>query len=211
MTRALIFDMDGVIVDSNPFHKKAWQQFCASHQCDLSDEDMERYIYGKTNHDAIRHVFGEVSAAQEEKYTQQKEALYRDLSKPHLAAVSGLSKFLAEAKSKGVPMAVGTSAPPENVDFVLDGLRLRHYFKVIVDVTMVKNGKPDPEVYLLVAQKLDVNPADCTVFEDSLSGIKAGRAAGMRVIGITTTHSKAELAPLCDEVIDDFNTAPLPA
>lgn len=207
---ALIFDMDGVIVDSNPFHKKAWQQFCADHSCKLSDEDMERYIYGKTNADALKHVFGELTPAEEDEYTRQKEGLYRSLSKPYLAIVSGLSEFLAQARANNIPMAVGTSAPPENVDFVLDGLTIRHYFQVIVDATMVKHGKPDPEVYLTTAKKLGVSPSDCIVFEDSLSGIKAGKSAGMKVIGITTTHTKAELAPLCDGVIKDFTEATLP-
>lgn len=202
----LIFDMDGVIIDSNPFHKTAWKAFCEKHSCSLTNDELQQYVYGKTNEDALRHVFGnDLTTTQINEYAQQKEETYRELFKPHLTALPGLAVFLEKAKSMFAELAVATSAPPENVDFVMDTLNLRRFFSIIVDETQVTKGKPDPEIYLKTAKLLQANPKQCIVFEDSLSGIQAAKNAGMVVIGVTTTHSAEELADKVDATIEDFN------
>jgi len=205
MKPALIFDMDGVIIDSNPFHKRAWEAFCQAHGHHLTQEELEKKVYGKTNHDCIIGLFGELPEMEIQALADKKEALYREIFLPSLAPVPGLSAFLELAPQWFETMAVATSAPPLNVDFTLDNLNIRHYFKTIVDETMVSRGKPDPEVYLTTATCLGRKPEDCVVIEDSLAGIQAAKSAGMKVIGITTTHSPEELAPLVDLVIRDFN------
>jgi beta-phosphoglucomutase-like phosphatase (HAD superfamily) len=107
--------------------------------------------------------------------------------------VTGLSALLAVAKSTGIKIALATSAPPENVELTLGTLGIDHYFDVIVDNTMVTRGKPDPEVYLKAVQKLGLPTEKCVVFEDSLAGVKSALDAGLRVVGVTTTHNHHEL------------------
>ena len=204
----LIFDMDGVLVDSNPFHKQAWQSFSTQLGCAITEEVLEKSVYGKTNRDALTFLLNrELSAQETQQFADEKEALYRELFKPHLQPVTGLNAFLDQMQHERVfeSLAIATSAPPDNVDFVLDGLSLRSYFSIIVDETMVTRGKPDPEIYLKTAERLHAKPDECWVIEDSYSGIESARQAGMRVIGITTTHSAEELSPRVHCVISDFN------
>jgi len=201
----LIFDMDGVIVDSNPYHKQAWTLFCQGVKNTITNEEMQTHIFGKTNEDALTYLYGDtLSPEQIMQLAREKEVLYRQLFHPHIKAPNGLTDFLKQCNHHGVYPSIATSAPPDNVDFVLDSLQLRSYFSLIVDETMVKKGKPDPEIYLLTAQKLGIAPSNCVVFEDSLSGTVAARSAGMNVIGVTTTHTRQELAPYVDACIDDF-------
>jgi beta-phosphoglucomutase len=202
----LVFDMDGVIVDSNPFHQEAWRAFCRMHGCALADDELRRYVYGRTNADALRHLFGDcLDAGMIERYASQKEQCYRELFRPHLEPLPGLLTFLGKARGCFAGLAVATSAPPENVDFVLDTLNLRRFFPVIVDETLVSRGKPDPEIYLKTAALLGAKPSACIVFEDSPSGIRSAKDAGMAVVGVSTTHAKEELAGKTDWVADDFS------
>ncbi|MEB3286691.1 MAG: HAD family phosphatase [Vampirovibrionales bacterium] len=211
MKPALIFDMDGVIVDSNPFHKLAWQEFCKKYHCEMNDEELKTNVYGKTNHDVVPFIFEQklkqapLSEAQIQTYTREKEQLFQDLFRPHITATPGLLDFLPIVQHWFSSLAIGTSAPTMNVNFTLDALGIRSFFPIIVDDTEIKNGKPDPEIYLTVAEKLAMAPKDCIVIEDSLAGVEAAKRAGMSVIGITTTHSKKELEKEVDLVIDDFS------
>src|SRR5262249_41901590 len=145
--------------------------------------------YGRHNAQIVRDFFG--ADLSEEEVTargRQKEELYREMLAGCVeeSLVPGLREFLQ--RYKDFPMAVATNAEPENVDFVLDGADLRGYFRAIVDGHQVCNPKPAPDVYLLAAKLLGVDPASCLVFEDSHSGAAAGVAAGMRVIGLRTTY-----------------------
>ncbi|MCY7358570.1 MAG: HAD family hydrolase, partial [Rudanella sp.] len=118
--------------------------------------------------------------------------------------VPGLPDFLRALKAAGIKTAVGTSAPVENLDFVMEKLGLRDYFDVLLHEKLVIRPKPDPEIYQLAMQMLGVSPADSVIFEDSMTGIKAARAAGARVVGVATTHTRDELAEVADLVIQDF-------
>ena len=201
---AVIFDMDGVIIDSNPYHKEAWLQFAEKYNIELKEEEVPEKIYGKTNTTALRDVFQkDFSPEENEKLGEEKEAIYRDLHGKDLEPIAGLRKLLAMLKQHQVPMAVATNAPVSNVDFIMEKTGLRPYFSVVIDSSSVKNGKPDPEIYLKSAERLGVMPERCIVIEDSVPGAEAGIRAGMKVVAITTTHSKEELDKT-DLVIDAY-------
>jgi len=200
---AFLFDMDGVIVDSNPFHKIALKQFCAGRGFELTDEYLHTKIYGRTNRDWIQAVFGQLTDEEITRYGDEKEALYRTLYANDIEPVPGLISFLEKTHQQEIPCAIGTSAQRANVDFVLTRTGTKKYFPVILDESFVTNGKPHPEIYIKAAAALGFPTSHCVVFEDSVSGVKAGKSAGCKVVGITTTHSAEELA-LTDMIIDNF-------
>jgi len=202
---AVIFDMDGVIVDSNPFHKVALKQFCEKHGYFLSDDELRGRIFGRTNKDWLTSLFnGKVTAQQVKEFEAEKESLFREIFAPHIKPVKGLISFLKMLETRQIPRAVATSAPPANVEFTLEKTGTQKFFQVVVDGDAVENGKPHPEIYLKAAAAIHFSPQNCIIIEDSLSGIAAGRQAGCKVIGITTTHTREELQNT-DLVIDDFS------
>lgn len=205
---AVLFDMDGVIVDTNPAHKIAILKFCDTHNKRLSDEELVKYIWGRTNKEWIRYLFGEdTSDAQLKVYADEKELLFRTIYEPDVKLLNGLQAFLDMLKQNNIPMAVGTSAPRTNVDFIFKHTGIEKYFDAVLDEAFVTIGKPNPEIYIKAAKALNYDPADCIVLEDSFAGVKAGKAAGSKVIGITTTHSDQELIPVgADLTASDFTS-----
>lgn len=204
MLRALLFDMNGVVVDDMPFHERAWMALAARHGHTLSTVEFRREMSGRRNRDNLRHIFGDSLPESEARaYQIEKETAYRDSFRPYLAPLAGLVPLLIEGREAGLRTAVATSAPKENIDFVLDGLDLRRRFDVVVGEAEVGKAKPDPEIYLTAAARLGVDATECIVFEDSLAGVSSGQAAGMPVVGVTTTHTADELRH-CALVIADF-------
>ncbi len=184
----MIFDMDGVLVDSNPIHRQAWAAFNRRFGIETTDE-MHQRMYGKRNDQIVRDFFGEGLAPEEiAARGAEKEELYRRMVGERLEEilVPGLRAFLE--RYKDTPKAIATNAEPANVNFLLDRAGLRRYFEVVVDGHQVTHPKPHPEVYLKAAALLGADPRDCVVLEDSHSGVQAGLAAGMTVIGIRTTY-----------------------
>lgn len=200
---AVIFDMDGVIVDTNPYHKISLQQFCERYGFQLTDEELINRIYGRTNNEWIQNLFGPLPKDRLLQLGEEKEAMFREIYKEAIKPLPGLEDFLIALEVLNIPTAIGTSAPRSNVDFVLEGTGLGKYFSVILDQSDVEQGKPNPEIYLKAASRLDMTPARCLVFEDSLSGVEAAKRAGTKVVGVTTTHSFVELAHT-DFAIPDF-------
>jgi beta-phosphoglucomutase len=196
--------MDGVIVDSNPTHKIALKQFCKEHGYDLSESDLREKIYGRTNKDWLLNLFGNLDAETIRKYAEEKEALFRSLYND-IKPVAGLIPFLDKLDMLNISRAIATSAPRANVDFTLQKTNTGKYFNTVLDDSFVTEGKPNPQIYLKSAQALGFDPSNCIVLEDSLSGVKAGKRAGCKVIGITTTHTREELNET-DLVIDDFES-----
>ena len=197
---ALVFDMDGVVVDSNPVHRQAWLVYNRQFGIE-TDEAMQQRMYGKHNGEIVRDFFGPGLSAEEVfAHGAAKEALYRRIIEPELERrlVPGVREFLA--RHAAAPLALATNAEPANVAFILKNADLARYFRVTLDGHAVRNPKPHPEVFLRAAELLTVPPADCIVFEDSHSGVTAARAAGMRTVGLRTTH--ADLA--AGLLIDDF-------
>jgi beta-phosphoglucomutase len=198
---ALIFDMDGVMVDSNPLHREAWIAFNRRYGVETTEAMLER-MYGRRNDQIVRDYFGGGLAPEEVAARgAAKEELYREMigGRIEQILVPGLRPFLD--LYRGAPMAVASNAEPENVDFLMDRAGLRCYFRAVVDGHQVRHPKPHPEIYQRAAALLHVEPANCVVFEDSPTGIAAARAAKMRVIGIRTTHDNL---PETDITADNF-------
>ena len=203
---ALIFDMDGVIIDSNPLHRQAWAAFNRSYGLETT-EAMQRRMYGKRNDQIVRDYFGEgISPEEVDARGRAKERLYREMltGRTEEMLVPGLRAFLE--RYRDLPMGVGSNAEPENIALVLDETGLRRYFRAVVDGHQVRHAKPHPEVYLRVAELLETDPAECVVFEDSHSGAAAAVAAGMRVIGISTTDDSLSGTSI---TIDNFRSGDL--
>lgn len=157
--------------------------------------------------ETLKRVFGaDHDKAYLKELLREKEEFYRQEYAPHLVAIKGLESLLAELKSDGVKMAMATSATKEDIQFILDKVPIRDDFDRIVNSSMVKKPKPDPQIFLKAAELLQVPPERCVVFEDSLAGIAAANAAGMKVIGITTGHPADELRSVVDLVIEDYTS-----
>ncbi len=197
----LIFDMDGVIVDSNPMHRQAWEAFNRRFGLETTEE-MQQRMYGRRNDQIVRDFFGDGLTPEEvERRGAAKEELYREMVGDRIEEylVPGVRQFLQAHHD--VPMALASNGEPANVTFLLDRAGLRPYFRAVVDGHQVNHPKPDPEIYLRAAELLEANPADCIVFEDSESGVEAARAAGMRIVLLTTTHGNL---PGASVSVDNF-------
>ena len=203
---ALIFDMDGVLVDSNPLHRESWIAFNRRYGLETTPAMLER-MYGKRNDDIVRDYFGDFLSPEElAARGAEKEELYREMVGGRLeeSLVRGLRGFLE--RHRDVPKAIASNAEPKNVNFVLDKAGVREYFQVIVDGSQVSRPKPDPEIYLRAAELIGILPQNCIVLEDSHSGVQAGVAAGMRVIGLRTTYVNLPGASIC---VDNFESGDL--
>jgi beta-phosphoglucomutase family hydrolase len=201
---SVVFDMDGVLVDNRAFHYRAWRRFAEKHSLPFDEARFTAKLFGHTNPDILRGLFGyPVEAELGERFAAEKEALYRKLHHGNVRPARGLVRLLDGLRRDGATLAVATVAPRENLDFVLDETGLRPYFGVLVDVSAVRRGKPDPEIYLKAAELLARPPARCAAVEDSLPGLQSARAAGMKVVAVMTTHEAADLAD-ADIVVPDF-------
>jgi HAD superfamily hydrolase (TIGR01509 family) len=200
---AVIFDMDGVIVHSNPTHKTTINEFCTKYGLKVSDEELREKVYGRTNQDWIPAVFGDITQEKLDELADEKEQMFRDVFDPNEHEVSGIIDFLDRLRDNDIKMVVATSAPADNADHILKGLGIEDYFDAVLNSSHVKKSKPDPEPYLKAAKAVDVSPKDCIVFEDSISGVQSGLGAGAKVVGVATTHSHQELNA-CQLVVDDF-------
>jgi beta-phosphoglucomutase family hydrolase len=186
-TLALIFDMDGVLVHSMPLHTLAWERYLDT--LGIRIENLEQRMHGKRNSELVRELISaDLPADIIFQHGAEKERLFREmLVNEGLSqyAIPGLHEFLV--RHRDVPKAVASNAEPQNIDFVLDRYHLRAFFPVTVNGMQVKRPKPFPDVFLEAARRLNTEPKNCIVFEDSPTGVEAARAAGMRVVGVETT------------------------
>ena len=193
--RAVLFDMDGVVIDNLPYHVDAWLLYCESHGIHLTREIFYKDLNGLNSKDTFEWLLKrEITREEIIEMEEEKEEIYRGFYKPFLSPAPGLMDFLALLKANGIKTALGTSAGPGNIDFILDGLGIRAEFDAVIGGAEVTKGKPDPEIYVRAAGLVHVSPEDCWVIEDSLQGIEAGLSAGMKVVGMTTSHSPDELS-----------------
>lgn len=195
--RAVIFDIDGTIVDNMHLHAEAFGVFAERHGLPpLTQADRAR-LDGRRNSEIFPILFKrEVSRDEWQAYEHEKEGLYRELSKGRLAPMKGLSSLIERLTSESIPVALATSAPKPNVVHTLAELGLGPAFSVIVRGDEVARGKPAPDVFIEAARRLGVDPDDCLVFEDAPMGIEAAHAAGMRVVALTTSFHASHFAQL---------------
>jgi beta-phosphoglucomutase len=192
-TRAVIFDMDGVLVDSGAHHRAAWRALLAELAVPEPEEFWRRTI-GRPSEEAVPLLLGRaMPPAEARRLARRKQEHYTRAAQAGLPAVPGAPAFVRALVQQGVPRGVATSARRIDADRLLAALALRELFDVVVTAEDVRLGKPDPEVYLRAAAGLGVEPAACVVFEDAPVGIRAARAAGMRAIGIAGSSAAEEL------------------
>ena len=205
---AVIFDMDGVIIHSNPLITKAWRKFFESQNILLTDEQLKHCVFGRTSGDTLRMVIDKpMDANTIRAYQQTVETEVQALYRSEGTLIPGFKAFVESLKASNIAVAIATAAPPLNVEAVLQMSDTASYFAIITNADDVHQSKPHPEVYLTTAKKLGIDPQSCIVFEDSFSGIQSAKSAGMKVIGVTTTHSAEEFAGITDAVINDFTKA----
>ena len=183
--RALLFDLDGVIIDSMPLHAEAWRTYLD--RLGIACDDIDSRMYGHRNDEIVTHIIGgDLNPETIFAHGAAKEQLFREMMRARLHAllVPGVVDFLESAH--GFPMALVSNAETANIDFVLDGTGLRRHFQVIVDGHQVDRPKPYPDIYLRAAELLGVPAERCIIFEDSPTGIAAARASGARVVGVRT-------------------------
>lgn len=203
--KAIIWDLDGTLIDSAAYHWEAWQSVMAAEHFNL---DYEQYVadFGKRNDEILR---GRLGADLSEEFIQRislaKEEKYRAAVRSRgLELLPGAAQWLERLKSMGVRQALGTSAPRGNIDAVFDALEIAKYFDAVMSSEEVKQGKPHPDVFLAAAEKLEIEPPSCLVIEDAPAGIEAARRAGMKVVGVRTTHPHLE----ADLVVDSLDLLP---
>ena len=183
MLSGVIFDMDGVIVDSHPVHKKAWRRFLERQGRTLDDADLDFIMDGRKREEILRHFLGELSDDEVQDLGHQKDAFFLQESNT-MAMIEGVPEFLQQLTQANIRLAVGSAGSHGRVNHILQSFGLRKFFQAIVTGDRVTAGKPDPAVFQLASSEMGVAPSETLVFEDSVSGVNAAKAAGMKCIGI---------------------------
>ena len=207
MAKSVIFDLDGTMIDNMMVHHRAWQSKLAEYGIEMTVDEVQRRIHGVNIEILEREFPGRFTIDERILIAKEKEETYRHIYAPELELLTGLPKLLHDLKAANILMAVGSAAPPENVDFVLNTLNLWHYFNAVRHSGDVDRGKPDPQVYEMLLDEIAVSPDDCIIFEDSRTGAIAASRAGCKVIIVTTTHQPAEFSdvPGVIKFISDFS------
>jgi beta-phosphoglucomutase len=204
--KAFLFDLNGTMINDMDFHIRAWHRILNELGANISLERMKEECYGKNN-ELLERIFpGRFTEEEKNRMSLEKEKQYQLEFKPHLQLLPGLADFLEQAHYAGIKMAIGSAAIMFNIDFVLDNLKIRHYFDALISADDVRTSKPDPETFLSCAAQLNMPPADCIVFEDAPKGVEAALNAGMEVMVLTTMHTREEFAqyPNIIAFIKDF-------
>lgn len=209
MLTAILFDLDGTLVNTDPLHYKAWQEILREYGLEIDDPFYKKRISGRLNPVIIQDILPQLSLIEGQQVAEEKEARFRELA-PELKPLAGLSEVLAWVDERGLKRAVVTNAPRKNVHFMLQALDLTNTFQTVVLAEEAEAGKPDPAPYQLALRYLDVSPESVIAFEDSPSGVRSSVGAGIPTIGIASTHNPKNLYD-CGAilVVSDFTEAPL--
>jgi HAD superfamily hydrolase (TIGR01509 family) len=202
--RGAIFDLDGVLVDSHPVHMRAWKRFLLGIRKTANDQNLEFILEGRKREDILRHFLGDLTEEQVRFYGLQKELLFREEAKT-IKTIPGVREFLNQLHQASIPMAVATCGGSDRVGYLLGVLMLREYFQVIVTGDDVKEGKPDPTIFNEAARRVGLRAEDLLAIEDSVSGVRAAKAAGMKCLGIAVPARAQKLREAgADWVLPNF-------
>jgi beta-phosphoglucomutase len=208
--RAVIFDLDGTLVNNMPWHAQAFDAFVARHRLPPMDMAMRERTDGKRNKEIFPMLFArELTPADVERLEEEKEGMYREISRGRLEPLGGLVRLLDRLDAHGIAAGVATSGPRKNVAHTLAEIGLADRFRAIARGDQVPRGKPAPDVFLHAAHLLGVAPADCLAFEDAPLGVASARNAGMYCVAVTSTYSHELLSasnPAPHATYDDFQT-----
>jgi beta-phosphoglucomutase family hydrolase len=200
---AVIWDMDGVIVDTGIYHFRSWQ-YAFQQEGKLFTEEDFKHIFGQRNDTNIRNMLGEnITQSKIEAVSAVKEEYFRQSIGDGLKPFPGVLRMLNILKENSIAAAIASSAPLENIELILRNLAIRDYFQAIVFGKEVNEGKPSPQVFLLAAKKLEVEPFRCIVIEDAVAGVTGAKRAGMKCIAVTNTHSSDKLSE-ADLIVDSL-------
>ncbi len=206
--RGVVFDLDGTLTDNMGLHALAFERFCARHGLPPMTLERRAGFDGKRNRDIFPHLFERALTPGElRQLSDEKEALYRELSVGRLRPLPGLERLLELLRRRQVPVAVATSSPAENVPHTLGELGLLQEFRHVVRSDEVAHGKPAPDVFLAAVERLGLPPADCLAFEDAPLGVASALAAGLTCVAVTTSFDDAALAehgPAPDFCVPDY-------
>jgi HAD superfamily hydrolase (TIGR01509 family) len=202
--QAVIFDMDGVIIDSHPAHRRAWRKFLHSMGRNVTNHELDFILDGRKRAEILRYFLGEISQAQLEEHGKRKDDFFHDLEM-EVKPIPGVVSFLDVLQKRKIATAVATSASESRARSTLARLHLTHHFQAVITGGDVEKGKPDPAIYSLACQRLNIAPQNALAIEDAVSGIRAARGAGLRCVGVSI-HQPAEdlMAAGADCVIDNF-------
>ena len=205
MIKGIIFDMDGTIVDSLPYHYEAWKIFFTENKVENFAEKLNEYKGGGTL-DLMRTVYGNQYSKKElKKMSEDKEKIFRKIYKGEIKQILGFTKFLKELKSKNIMIGLASNAIRKNVTMIINELEIYDHFDSIICGDEVINGKPNPEMFNETIDRFNINKDECLIFEDSLEGVLAAKNSGIKVIGITSSSSNKVLTDAgCVMSISDY-------
>ena len=207
MLKAIIFDLDGTLVDSLPYHHESWRIFFKNNNLEEHDfsEVLKEYKGGGTL-ELMTSVFGDMYTKDElKKMTDDKEIIFRDIYKSKIYPIEGLKQFLDNLKENNILLSIGSNAIRENVLMTIEELSITNYFSSIICGDEVSRGKPDPEMFVKTLSNLNVSRDECIIFEDSIEGVKAAKNADIKVIGVTSSQSSEKLKSVgAFKTIDDY-------
>lgn len=196
MLKAVLFDLDGTLANTDPIHFQVWQTLLAPYGMTVDQEFYDRHISGRLNPDIVRDLLPQLSPAEGVTFSADKEAQFRTMAANQLQRMPGLSDFLHHIQQQDYATALVTNAPRSNAEFMLQTLALEGVFHPVIIADDLPKGKPDPIPYQTALNQLGLQPDEALVFEDSPTGVRAATAAGIPTIGVTSTHSNATLCQL---------------
>lgn len=203
MTAAILWDLDGVIVDSGRYHYASYKRLFGEMGIDISEERFFAAMFGRRNWDIIRDVLPGATEAEAHRLAEQKERFFRELVAGNIAALPGALDLLRRAHEAGLKQSIVSSTPRENIELIVRTLGVADFLDAIVGEEDSERGKPDPQPFTTAADRLGVPYGECIVIEDAPEGIAAGKAAGMRCLGVATTRP-AERLTQADLVVDSL-------
>lgn len=202
--RGVIFDMDGVLVDSGPAHLESWQALAREYSGQPITPGQFAATFGQRSYDIIRALLGVDDPDEIRRLDDRKEAIYRDLIRDAVPVMPGAIECVRRLHAAGLSLAIGSSGPPENIRLVCEGMSLQSAFAAIITGADVTRGKPDPQVFQLAAERLALAPGECVVVEDAAAGVEAAHRAGMPCIALARDGAGLALRA-ADRIIDHLD------